>query len=219
MTRISNLLIGATAGAVATLALQSNPATAATLTIVPSTVSASSSAGLSLSGGGNFLSTDLFSLTVSGTPNFNTSDSYITNAAGVLTQPSSGASLPTGGSFAGSNGATAGALLIGNSTIGFFQLFATNAANGSGSANPPTNLSFTDVTLGSIFGTALDTTTTSSLSLIANDSAYNDNSGAYNVSGSITPAAVVPEPFTIIGTLVGGTAAVRMRKKLQEVGK
>ncbi len=29
----------------------------------------------------------------------------------------------------------------------------------------------------------------------------------------------VPEPFTIIGTLVGGTAALRMRKKLKSVGK
>ena len=29
----------------------------------------------------------------------------------------------------------------------------------------------------------------------------------------------VPEPFTIIGTLVGGTAALRMRKKLKAAGK
>jgi hypothetical protein len=29
-------------------------------------------------------------------------------------------------------------------------------------------------------------------------------------------AASVPEPFTIIGTLIGGTAAVRMRKKLKQ---
>jgi hypothetical protein len=30
-----------------------------------------------------------------------------------------------------------------------------------------------------------------------------------------TPTTSVPEPFTIIGTLVGGTAALRMRKKLR----
>jgi hypothetical protein len=29
----------------------------------------------------------------------------------------------------------------------------------------------------------------------------------------------VPEPFTVIGTLVGGTAALRMRKKLKSAGK
>jgi hypothetical protein len=32
-------------------------------------------------------------------------------------------------------------------------------------------------------------------------------------------AAAVPEPFTIIGTLIGGTAAVRMRKKLKSADK
>ena len=29
------------------------------------------------------------------------------------------------------------------------------------------------------------------------------------------PAAAVPEPFTIIGTIIGGTAALRMRNKLK----
>ncbi|WP_295615250.1 PEP-CTERM sorting domain-containing protein [Chamaesiphon sp. GL140_3_metabinner_50] len=32
-------------------------------------------------------------------------------------------------------------------------------------------------------------------------------------------AVAVPEPFTIIGTLVGGTAVLRMRKKLKAAGK
>jgi hypothetical protein len=32
-------------------------------------------------------------------------------------------------------------------------------------------------------------------------------------------AASVPEPFTVIGTLIGGTAAARMRKKLKQAGK
>jgi hypothetical protein len=51
------------------------------------------------------------------------------------------------------------------------------------------------------------TTDTSSL--------YLSNSNSFN-SFSITPAATtsVPEPFTIIGSLIGGTAALRMRKKL-----
>jgi hypothetical protein len=35
--------------------------------------------------------------------------------------------------------------------------------------------------------------------------------GSYSISAS---AAAVPEPFTIIGTIVGGTAAFRMKKKL-----
>jgi hypothetical protein len=36
--------------------------------------------------------------------------------------------------------------------------------------------------------------------------------GSYNATAA---AQSVPEPFTIVGTLVGGTAAIRMRKKLK----
>jgi hypothetical protein len=32
-------------------------------------------------------------------------------------------------------------------------------------------------------------------------------------------SSAVPEPFTIIGTLISGTAALRMRKKLKSSGK
>jgi hypothetical protein len=39
-----------------------------------------------------------------------------------------------------------------------------------------------------------------------------------NATGSY-PSASVPEPFTIIGTLVGGTAALRLRKKLKASNK
>lgn len=38
-------------------------------------------------------------------------------------------------------------------------------------------------------------------------------------TGTVTPTTAVPEPFTIIGTLVGGTAAFRMRKKLAQRDK
>ena len=46
--------------------------------------------------------------------------------------------------------------------------------------------------------------------------------GSYSLVTSIIgapPSTAVPEPFTIIGTLVGGTAAVRMRKKLAATQK
>ncbi len=42
--------------------------------------------------------------------------------------------------------------------------------------------------------------------------------GPGNVN-NVNAATSVPEPFTIIGTLVGGTAAMRMRKKLKSVAK
>ncbi|WP_295621353.1 PEP-CTERM sorting domain-containing protein [Chamaesiphon sp. GL140_3_metabinner_50] len=37
-----------------------------------------------------------------------------------------------------------------------------------------------------------------------------------NVSATVPGATAVPEPFTIIGTVIGGTAAVRMRRKLKQ---
>jgi hypothetical protein len=43
------------------------------------------------------------------------------------------------------------------------------------------------------------------------------NLSGLNFSGNVTTA--VPEPFTIIGTLVGGTAAFRLRKKLKAANK
>jgi streptogramin lyase len=36
---------------------------------------------------------------------------------------------------------------------------------------------------------------------------------------SANDTAAVPEPFTIVGTLIGGTTAMRMRKKLKNAGK
>jgi hypothetical protein len=38
-------------------------------------------------------------------------------------------------------------------------------------------------------------------------------------ANTLVPGAEVPEPFTIVGTLVGGTAALRMRKKLKATNK
>jgi hypothetical protein len=50
---------------------------------------------------------------------------------------------------------------------------------------------------------------------------FNDNpnpgGGSYSITLSPTnPLTQVPEPFTVIGTIVGGTAAFRMRKKLSK---
>ena len=44
--------------------------------------------------------------------------------------------------------------------------------------------------------------------------------GSYSLVASVVPpTTAVPEPFTIIGTLVGGTAAIRTRKKLKAAAK
>lgn len=47
-------------------------------------------------------------------------------------------------------------------------------------------------------------------------SQYVDN---FVISGSSTVATAVPEPFTVIGSILGGTAAFRMRKKLKSSNK
>lgn len=48
---------------------------------------------------------------------------------------------------------------------------------------------------------------------------FNDNPIPGGGSYSVTLAPTVPEPFSVIGTIVGGTAAFRMRKKLANLNK
>lgn len=46
--------------------------------------------------------------------------------------------------------------------------------------------------------------------------------GSYSLIATVAsagPTTAVPEPFTIIGTLIGGTAAIRTRKKLKAAAK
>jgi hypothetical protein len=48
----------------------------------------------------------------------------------------------------------------------------------------------------------------------------NTGGGTYGIVVSpVNPVAAVPEPFTVIGSLVGGAAALRMRKKLASATK
>jgi hypothetical protein len=56
--------------------------------------------------------------------------------------------------------------------------------------------------------------------IVLNDLDFSVRSAGIGASGSYgVSVASVPEPFTIIGTLVGGTAAFRMRKKLSAANK
>ncbi|WP_309744403.1 PEP-CTERM sorting domain-containing protein [Chamaesiphon sp. OTE_20_metabat_361] len=57
------------------------------------------------------------------------------------------------------------------------------------------------------------TTPITSLTLSGNGGLLFDNLVHGQINSS---AAAVPEPFTIIGTLIGGTAAFRMRKKIKD---
>ncbi len=199
----SSVVVGTTNANAASLSLNS---------IVNST---STTAGPTFTVNNDFSGSDTISLTATGTPNFYSIDpqGYTTNAAGVLTQTSNYGAIGTTGINGTLNGNNYGALLFGNDTLGFKQLFAANAANGLGSATPSSNLSFNNVSLSSLFGSGLTTGTV--LEFRVADSVPGDNLGAFTVTGSIDQATSVPEPFTIIGSLVGGTAALRMRKKLK----
>jgi len=140
------------------------------------------------------------------------------NAAGIITQTtqpgfSVGQTTPVG-SGATRPGQPSGSLLIGNSTLGFFPLFSANAANGLGSANPPTNLSLSGVPLSSIFtnvgftGIANGTV----LQFRINDINSFDNSGQFVITS--TPAST-PEPSTILGLGLLGFGAFCQRKLAQ----
>ncbi|WP_373539578.1 PEP-CTERM sorting domain-containing protein [Chamaesiphon sp.] len=68
---------------------------------------------------------------------------------------------------------------------------------------------FTDRTNGDTTTALTNTFTVSDLPLVAGA-----NGGNYSILASPVAATPIPEPFTIIGTIIGGIAAFRMRKKL-----
>jgi hypothetical protein len=91
--------------------------------------------------------------------------------------------------------------------------FSLNSLNGGA-----VNFGFTN---GNGIGTILngaDGTTAQVLSFTVGDGSTTGGGNYGIVAGPVDPTAV-PEPFTVIGTLVGGAAALRMRKKLANATK
>lgn len=213
---LSKIAIASSAIAFSTLAI--SPVQAAQLIIPNTTVLGTNVfSGPTFTVSQNFLPSDTLSVNVSGTVDI-WSGTLAMNAAGIITQTTQ-PGFSVGQTIAAVTGATSpgqpsGSLLIGNSTLGFFPLFSANAANGLGSANPPTNLSLSGVPLSSIFtnvgftGIANGTV----LQFRINDTNSFDNSGQFVITS--TPAST-PEPSTILGLGVLGFGAFCQRKLSQ----
>jgi hypothetical protein len=92
--------------------------------------------------------------------------------------------------------------------IGANNIFSIDSNNSGG-----VNIGFANGQgTGTIFNGA-DGATAQVLTFNLTDGATTGGGNYGIVAGPINPTAI-PEPFTIIGTLVGGTVALRMRKKL-----
>jgi hypothetical protein len=160
---------------------------------------------------GSFGAGDFIDVQASGTVDL-ASGQFTANAAGVLVSPATsntgihpGQTSP-GGSF----GYPYAALLIGNSTLGFFPLFPADAADGLGSSTPPTTITV-DETLGSIFGPLVSIPDGAVLQFEINDIDNYNNSGSYTV-GSVTSS--VPDAGAtggLFGLSLLGLGALRRR--------
>src|SRR5579863_1911478 len=161
------------------------------LPIPVTTVLATDPTGPAFTVVGNFTSTDTISILATGLVDL-ASGLFTANAAGIITGP---ATTNTGNHPGQTSPNTSepslnfGALLIGNTTLGFFQAFPSDAANGLGNPVPPTTLTSTE-TLGSL-GFTSGITSGTVLHLVVSDcnGCFGDNTGSFKVG----PAAV-PEP-------------------------
>jgi len=113
----------------------------------------------------DFTPSDTLSIQVSGTVDVyytSPTSGHIVNAAGVVvgTSPLTPYNVRPGQTYYTTTShltglQALGALLIGNSSVGFFPLFRPTEQNGLGNSSPPTSLSLTDVPLSTVFPTLM----------------------------------------------------------------
>jgi len=158
--------------------------------------------GPSFTVSGNFGLSDFISVEALGTVDLNFGN-FTANAAGVITAPpvtntgnNPGQTSPAlpGAPLPGSPYA---ALLIGNLSLGFHQLFPADASAGLGSASPPTDI-FATRTIGDIFGTTIANGTV--LEFRVNDINTSDNSGSFTVGNS--PVQNVPDAWGMLSSVL-----------------
>ncbi len=139
----------------------------------------------------------VLNLTVSGL-SFLQDAQYGVNPAGVVVVPGS---VGTGGSSTDpQSGFTYGALLVTLNNNKTVQLFPASAANGLGSATPPTSLTYVG-TLAQLFAIpARQQLASVTLTFRVDDTDYSNNAGGFTV---VNNAASVPEPATWAMMLLG----------------
>ena len=185
-------------------------ANGAILSIPNISVLATDSVGPSFTVSGNFSASDTISIRASGLVDLNFGN-FTANAAGIITGPSTtNTGNRPGETSPNISDPTVNyaALLIGNTVLGFFQAFPSNAANGLGNPVPPTTL-FSTATLGSIgFGAGLSNGTVLHLVVSDCNGCFGDNSGSFAVGA-------VPEPgyFGIVACALLAGLRFRQRKR------
>jgi hypothetical protein len=190
--------------------------------IPPTGVDSTSSVGTSFTvTGGNYTDSSVLTLTGNNIVNLNDQlGPFMVNAAGVVINAGGIYSNPTGSVFIGGPvaGVPYGALVIGNATLGFFQLFKDTAANGFGSSSP-TSTVFTSETIGQIFGAGTVIASGTQLIIKINDVPLFDNSGSFTVSGGLTassPVSPAPEPTSIVLMGIGAVALIGFRLRRRQ---
>ena len=149
---------------------------------------------------------------------YNGVDRYSVNAAGVVVQPATTHLNTHPGSVTANsqNGFPYGAVLIGNSSLGYHPLFIADASTGLGGAAGfiPTDI-FSYHTIGEIFGKNIAAGTQLSLQLVVNDSNYGDNVGSFTVKSFTPNGPNVPDAGTTLSLLgVGLIGLAGLRRKI-----
>lgn len=152
--------------------------------------------------------TDMLSISVSGFVCLQPDGAYCTNAAGIIStggvhgeQPGTAYTTPTIPPY------SYGALLFGNSSLGFVQLFPSSVANGLGDTTPPDHLML-NATLGSLgFASGIGAGQVMEFRVADELNAITDNTvGSFVITN-------VPEPGTTMLVAAGVLMLAGLRRR------